>query len=189
MNLDEILAKLKLDNQKLILVALVVLIIAYVDYAFIIGMQQKNIGVLKPKIEKLRKELDTFKKDSANIENLKKQQVKSDSKVKQVIIEEQLPGLLEQVSNIANKNNMRLMQIKQSKDVKSKEDKAVVAAKLSPLFISLDLVGTYHNIGAFINDLENADKLLILQEIRIHRDTNDPLKQNAALLIKTYVKK
>jgi len=189
LNIDGIIEKLKLDNQKLILLILVVLIIAYLDYAFIIGMQQKNINLLKPKIEKLDKDIETFKRDSANVNNLKKQQVKSDLKVKQVIMEEHLPGLLEQISNIANKNNMRLMQIKQSKDAKSKEDKAVLAAKLSPLFISLDLVGTYHNIGAFVNDLENADKLLILQEIKIRRDANDPLKQNAALLIKTYVKK
>lgn len=189
MNLDEFSDRLKLDNQKIILIVLVTLLVAYLDYAFIIGMQQKSINLIKPKIEKVKKDIETYNKDSASINTIKKQQIKTDSKVKQVIIEEQLPTLLEQISNIANKNFMKLMQIKQSKDVKSKEDKALQAAKLSPLFISLDLVGSYHNIGAFINDLENADKLLILQEIKIHRDATDPLKQNASLLIKTYVKK
>lgn len=189
MKLMESLNNLELDNKKIALIVLVSLVILYLDYTFVISLQLKNMGNLKPKIEKLERDLNTFNKDWSNINNLKTKQVKSDIKAKVIITEEELPALLEQISNFANKNNMRIMQIKPSKDIKSKEDKAVLAAKLTPLFITLDVTGTYHNVGAFVNDLENADQLLIIQELKIRREQTDNLKENASLLVKTYVKK
>jgi Tfp pilus assembly protein PilO len=182
--------KLQLDNQKLILIGIVFLGILYADYSFIMGMQRNSIKSMKPQIEKIKKDIATLHKNLAELDSLKTKQLNPEVKIKKLVLEEQLTALFEDISLAANTNSVKIMQIKPVKEYKSKDEKAFVAsARLSPLYITLDLYGSYHNIGSFINDLENADKFISILEVKITRDSADKFKENVSLLLKTYAKK
>jgi Tfp pilus assembly protein PilO len=181
---------LKLDNKKIILTALGILFIVYIDYSFVIKMQLANLRDLKPKVAKLKKDIAAFNKDYAVMNSLKDNQGKTGAADKQAISEDDLPDLLEYISNVGNNHTVKIMQIKSSREAKAKEDKLPhPAAKSSPVYISLDVFSSYHNLGAFINVLENSDKFIAVEDIKVSRDKNDYMRQEASLTLKTYVKK
>lgn len=180
---------MKLDNKKIFLIVLIAVSILYIDYSFIIRMQLNNIKSLKSRIIKLKQDINTLNKQLADIDNLKIKLGQSKAAKKQIISEGELPTLLEDIANIANKNNIRITQIKPSKEIKAKGEKVLPSTELTVIYIILDLSGSYHNFGNFINELENADKFIAVENIKIARDTKDYLRQNVNLLLRTYVKK
>ncbi|MFH1442386.1 MAG: type 4a pilus biogenesis protein PilO [Candidatus Omnitrophota bacterium] len=184
-DLQGFINKLNLDNKKIILILLIASAVFYADYSVIVKLQSNSINSLKPKISKLKKDLDNLEREITNVKNLKTNQAQP-VKSKEVISEEQLPLLIEDISNTANKNNVKILQIKPFKE---KEANNASSGNFSRYNITLDLVGDYHGIGKFINDLENADKLIIVEGFKITRNGKDYLKENIVLLLKTYVKK
>ena len=184
--------KLELDKKKIILIILIGFILLYMDFSFLIRLQFKNTRTLGTKISKLKKDIDILAKDLATLEDLKQRhpEVKKEalSKVKKIISEEQIPSLLKDISDIATKYNVKIMQIKPSKELK-KEDKVSVVPKFNHLLITLDLICGYHSLGSFINGLENAERFMAVQDLKITPDPNNYLSCNIALVLKTYVKK
>lgn len=188
MSIDRLLEKMNLDNKKVILILLFGAVIFYLDYSFLMTAQINSANSLRPKITKLSKDIEALNKDLANISSLRNSQAKPVAGVKQLISEEQLSALMEEISNLANKNKVRIMQIKPAKELKSKEE-TVLNLKLDPQYIQLDISAGYHNLGSFINDLENLDKFIAVQDLKIVRGVTDYLHENVSLLLKTYVKK
>ncbi len=161
------------------------------------------------KIAKLKKDIDVLNKDLANLSQFKKEQSNNTSaKNIKVVSEKELSFLSEDISNIANKNNVRIMQIspskvkdvketknaKDAKNVKEVKDakeakKETKAANFTTFNIGLDLSGSYHNLGKFINDLENSDKFLAVQAIKIEPVKESYLWHKISLVLITYVKK
>lgn len=184
------LNKLELDNKKILLIAIACVFVLYIDYSFIMGMQRNGIKSIKTQKEKINKDITELNKNLVDLEILKKKQGDAPVKQKKLITEEQLTALLEDISLAANTNNVKIMQIKAEKELKAKDVKpAVSAVKAKPLYIILDVSGSYHDIGRFINNLENAEKFMSVLEIKITRDSSDYMKENVNLLLKTYAKK
>ncbi len=177
--------KLNLGNKKVILAILISLCVFFIDYSVIIKSQSSIINSLNLKIAKLKVDLNNLNKEMADINSLKVNRAQP-VKNKEIISEEQLPLLVEDISNAANNNNVKILQIKPFKE---KETKDSHSGNFTQYNIDLDLIGDYHGIGKFINDLENADKLIIVEGFKITRNETDHLKENLKLLLKTYVKK
>lgn len=195
--------KINWDNKKITLLVLCILVILYIDYSFIINPQINNLKLLKPKIATLKKDIDVLSKDLANLSQFKKEQSNNTgAKNIKVISEKELSFLSEDISNIANKNNMRIMQInplkakdtKETKNAKETKDgkevkKETKAANFTTFNIGLDLSGSYHNLGKFVNELENGDKFLAVQAIKIAPEKDSYLRHKISLVLITYVKK
>lgn len=182
--MTNLLSKLELDKKKILLIALLSFIVFYLDVALIIKLQLRGIRNASPKITKLKKDIDNLNKDLTTLQDLKNKKTEIGKatllKSKKLILEEEIPSLLEYISDIANKNNIKIIKILPSREPKSDEKK---------LLITLDLSCDYHHLGSFINDLENAPDFMAVQEIKIKRDTADYLRQNVNLVLRTYVKK
>ena len=184
-----VINNLKLDNKKILLIALFGLVIVYLDCAFVVKAQLGNLQALTPKVAKLKKEIAAFNSDFTVINSLKAKPGQAGVSEKQVILEKELPDLLEYISEAGNKNNVSIMQIKPARETKSKEEKLFAGVKFSPVYISLNVFSNYHNLGAFVNALENADKFIAVQDLKITPDKKDYMRQEANLTLKTYVKK
>lgn len=189
-----LLERLKLDNKKIIFIALASLIIVYIDFSLLIRAQLKGIKESSPKITKLKNDIENVSRDLARIEDLKTRQAKIKegpaAKLKRIISEEQVPSLLEEISKIGNKNNIKIMQIKPSREPKGKEIGAVKdVLKFTPLLITLDLVCSYHNLGSFLNQIEKAEELMGVDGISIESDPTNYLTQRVNLVLRAYVKK
>ncbi len=183
----------KLAHKKIFLIAFVGLLILYVDFTFIMKLQLQGIRTLTPKIIKLKKDSDNLAKDLSWMQDLEREASKDKTQIgalkpKEIISEDKLLLLLQEVSDLANKNRVKLMQINTSKDKKIQEE-AIAGEKLSPIIIILDLTCGYHSLGSFINALENAGQYIDVQDMKIIRDPRDYLLQNVKLVLRTYVKK
>jgi len=193
--IQKILAKLKLNDKKTILIIVSsLIIIIYLDLTFLINKQLGSIKNLGPKIGKLKKDLDTLEKDLFRIQDIQNKQAQTKqkiiSKVKKIITNEEKTACLQDISDLANKNKVKIIQIKFSSESESqKEVKVSSMENLTPLLITLDLSCDYHQMGAFINDLENAQIFIAVQNMKITSQTEDFLKQEVILALKTYVKK
>lgn len=183
-----------LDKKKILLIIMLIGLIIYIDFTFLIKLQLQGIKAPASKIIKLKKDLDNLNKDLSAMQNLKQRQPTGEKQAipvepKEIISEEQVLSLLQDINNIANKYNIKIMQVKPSRELKAKESKAFGTLKLTPFIITLDLACDYHRLGSFINGLENDRVFMAVEELKITGSPDNPLQQKVSLALKTYVKK
>lgn len=188
------LEKLELDNKKLILIILIFVIFLYADFNFLLKIQLAALKTSEPKIASLKKDFDNLRKDLVKMQELKKKQIEPGQKtllrLKKIISSEQLTSLLQDLSNIANKNDIKIEQIKPSKEGQAlKQGKIALIDKFQPVLITLDLTCDYHHLGKFINDIEDGENYVAIQGMKIKSQPNEYFKQKVNLVLKTYVKK
>ncbi len=188
-----LLNKIKLDNRKILLLIIASVVLIYLDFTFIAKLQLNSLKNSKPKITKLRRDLDILNKDLRRMQDLKNKQAEMSktilAKAKKLISEEQVSALLRDISDIANKNSVKIEQIKPSKESQVKSDKNAPLAKFTLLSINLELSCDYHHLGKFINDLENADTYMAVQRLNITPKQSNYINQKATLELRVYVKK
>ena len=191
-NLLNKLNELKVDNKKIFIIAFVGVLILYIDFAFIMKLQLQGIRTLTPKIIKLKKDSDNLAKDLSWMQDLERKADKDKAQIgalkpKEIISEDKILLLLQEVSDLANVNKVKIMQINTSKDAKVQEE-VIAGERLLHVIITLYLICGYHSLGSFINALENAGQYIDVQDIKIIRDPHDYLLQNVNLVLKTYAK-
>lgn len=192
-NLLKNLHELKLDNKKLILMALVCFMAVYIDFTLLMKLQLQPIRSVSPKIARMKKGIDNLTKDLSRLQNLERIQSIEKAKTglkrrKEIISEDKILLLLQDISDIANKNGLKITQINTAKDPKAHEE-AVAGVRLLPVIIKLDLSCRYHALVGFLSSLENAGKFIEVQEMKIARDPRNYLVENVNLILKTYARK
>jgi Tfp pilus assembly protein PilO len=181
----------KLDNKKIFLLILSCLVIFYIDFTFLLKLQINGLKNLAPKVATLRKDIKQLSKDLVMLQDLKNKEAANEqktgaAKLKKLISEDEIPFLLQTISEVAHKNNVKIVQMNTSQQAKAEQ---VSTEKLSPITIKLDLSSNYHSTGSFINDLENIEQFVEVQDMKIARNAGNYFLQNTTLNLKTYVKK
>lgn len=187
---DKIEVKIGTDKKKIYLILFACLVFVYLDSSLIMKLQVKGIKSAGPRIIKLKQDLNNLVKDLARMQELKSKQGQKNKQVslqlKKIIPEDQIAQLLQDISGIANKNEVKILQIKPS------PQSAVLAGalgKYSPLLVALDLSCEYHKLGHFIDDLQDGQIFVEVESINIESRPGDYFKQNVNLVLRTYVKK
>lgn len=180
---------LELDKKKIILIALICGVFLYLDFSLFLSKQLKKAGRLKAEIVSLRNELDKLNKDLAAFQQIKNRQVEADDKPglknKKLIRESEIVNLLQEVSTLANKNNVQIEQMKSARE----SQPVTLQNKFVPVSVTLDLVADYHRFGKFINDLEDDQIFIVVQSFKISPYGSESLKQKVSLVLRTYVTK
>ncbi len=182
-----------MSNKKIILIVLVFLVVCYFDYTFILQSQFKSAKELGLEIINTEKNINKLNKELSNLEEQKRKMAGSEkeglAKVKKIISAEEIPLLLNEISDIANNNQIKIMQIKPAKEVKDVKSSLPLKAQDFGLeLITLELVCDYHNFGKFLNILENNQVFLTLEELKISPIAGNYFSQNVRMVLKTYVK-
>ena len=202
MNVLDKINELSADKKKFSLIILAGIILIYCDVAFLATRQFKAVEAMTPKIKNAREEL----RELAELKQLKVKQpnIIKDmlKKAKRLITEEQIPELLQGISNMARNNEVSIQQINTTKDIKEvkvpkakvpPKGKETVAApesgKFKSMLITMEIQAGYHNLGRFINELERAPEFIAVEEIRISSIPSTYTQQRVDLTLKTYVKK
>lgn len=150
----------------------------------IVTPQMKDIKSADAKIVKLNQDIKSLSDAAGTLKNAQaKQQEGIAGTSKTIISENQIALLLQKISDMANKDKVKIMQIKPGKESKAKD------STLSTLSINLDLVCGYHSLGLFINDIENAPELMAIEGLHIESDKINYMQQRVNLVVKTYAKK
>ncbi|MCM8795181.1 MAG: type 4a pilus biogenesis protein PilO [Candidatus Omnitrophica bacterium] len=173
-----LLDRLELDKKKIVLVILGIVLLFYLDFNFLLKLQFRKIKGATIKITKLKKDINTLNKDLEAMKARQQNLQKTALKAKRIISEEKIPALLENIADMANKNNVIIISMAHSRDPRTKEVK-----------LKLDLSSNYHRLGRFINAIENAEVFMAVEGLEIVREQSNYLLQNVKLLLKTYVKK
>ncbi len=184
----DLFGKLELDNKKLMLIVIVWIVIIYIDFTYLMKMQLNSFSVSGKKVVYLKRDIADLNKELAQLKdsqgNLKDAATK---KARRIIKEEQMPDLLQKITEIANNNKVVVTKIDPSREQKTKEATVVQIPGLSPIFIALDLVSDYHSLGSFIAGLENMEEFVAVQDFYISRQDKDYFKEKTALVLRTYV--
>ena len=205
--LKKALAKFE-SNQKMAIaiIAISAIMLLYLDFAFIMSKQLNGLKSIGPKVATLRKDLKTIGEDLLKMREERNKQPEAEegafSKKKKIITEEQKSTLLEDVSGLANKNGVKIAQIKFSSGEggpkggrgarganAEKQEEPSSSGENLPLLITIEFVSDYHQLGKFINDLENAQFFFAIENLDIKSQPNDYLKHAVNLVFKTYVRK
>ena len=184
LNLEQLVS----DKKKLLLVGVISLIVIFIDISFVMKLQLAGLSAQGPKITKLKADMGKLNADLAKMQSIKNMDGKKQTGVvllKKLISEGQITTLLQNISETAKKNGVRISQIRQAPEVVS----AKQATSPIPYLISLDLTSDYHTIGRFLNQLENAEIFIAVQDIRITPSAENSVSQACAVTLKTYVKK
>lgn len=184
------LANIQLDKQKKTLIVIICALIVYVESSFILKAQLTAVRGLSSKITGLKSELSNINRDLEKMNLAQSQQGKSSVslalKSSKLMAEGQISGLLQDISNQANKFDIKISQIRPTREAGASKA-ALIPDKFVPLLIYLDIVADYHNLGRFINALENSSVFLGVQELKISMQLPDYLKQKVNMVLKTYV--
>jgi Tfp pilus assembly protein PilO len=189
--------KIELDNKKILLIALACVVIIYLELAFLLQGQFAGIKNVAGKIKKVGADIASLDKDLGDIQALKKKQDATKQKAlqeaKRIILDDQVASLLDEISDLAQKNEVRIAQIRplrqQLQQAAPGKGAVPAAPKFSVLLISMELSADYHHLGKFINDLENGATFIVVDSLKISANPADYLKQQAQLAVRTYVKK
>jgi len=183
------LSQIQLDKQKKILIVIFAVFIAYVDTSYILKAQMAGLKSLTPKVARLEKDLKNLNRDLENMRIAKGKPALEAAKANRssrIITENQISGLLQDISSSANQFDVKIIQIRPLRET----GKSVIPGdKFASILINLDLICDYHNLGKFINSLENSPVFMGVAELKISTRIPDYLKQKATLVIRTYVSK
>lgn len=183
---------LKLDNRKMLLIALICLVIFYMDFNYLIRMQFAGIRALSPKVARLKNDIKGLEKDLSRFRDMERRGSPgvdaADASLKQIVHEDRLLILLQEVSDLANKNGVRIMQISTSADAKAREE-TIAGERLMPVNINLNLLCDYHSFVKFADGLGSLRYFIDTEDIKIARNERDYLMQNVNLTLKTYARK
>lgn len=155
-------------NQNYILGG-ILLFIFLIDYFLIMNPQLKTLRTLNPKIRLLAEDLKTAKDDITRMEQYQSSVATFRAQVEllnsSLISKEGIPLVLENISRTANKFGVKIDQLKPLKEeqglvLENKE------GKFSALPILVNAQGSYHNMGRFINQIEENNAFLSIVDLK-----------------------
>ncbi|PIU41574.1 MAG: hypothetical protein COS99_04485 [Candidatus Omnitrophica bacterium CG07_land_8_20_14_0_80_42_15] len=202
------------NTQWVILILLGVLIMFFLYLNLIFKPTIAGLQNINPKLTELKKNIETVealvKKQEETKREFEKLQYKMRYYENMLSGEEQIPSLLEELSGMARESNVKIIGIKPtklntSKDTVKKEvvsriraDAARDANKEAPkvkkakasyheIPISVEAKCGYHQLGVFISKLENANRLLVVNDIEIKTDPMTPREHNVSLIVSAFL--
>lgn len=196
-------AFVSIERKKLLLISAGVVAVIVLDAIFLLGWQFKIVTKVSSSVSKIKSDIKTFNKDLEAQEKLKSLTAQEITKIEKnprgIIREEQFPSLLKEISEIANKNKVRITQIKplvekaskvsQATGKKSKGKKPAPEVASASVALELDVLAEFHRFGAFLNDLENARSIMAIESLKMMPDSSNAQRQKIKLVLRAYVKK
>ena len=166
------------------------LLIAVIYIVFLISPAFGNLAKvsrtardLKNNITLVNSRLERLDEMKAKLENLKKEQV---GYATQLPAEKEVPRFLEGLAGIARESNVKILSVTPHElTAKSTENKSGQYYGAMPIAITAK--SGYHQMGRFINNLEEGGRFITVEDIKIQYDNNFPRKHNVQMVLKTYV--
>jgi Tfp pilus assembly protein PilO len=177
--------KLDPEKQRLVLIALVCVFIVYLEIGVLFRVQQGFIKSIEPKSVQLKKDIDELNKDLAQMQAMKQKDPRAALKIKTLVSEDSLPLLWQGISEMADSHDVKILELR---PLRGKEA-SIASVKCTDYTVTLRVSGGYHALGAFINALENAERFIAVQELKIDPDSADYFHQEAELVLKVYARK
>ena len=188
-DINTILSDLKKSPKQMMIVVSVATVALVLAYGFFfLKPQITGIFAMMGRLVKVSADLRTAKSDISKIGSMKSDvdayNKKVDQYEKTLPAEDGIPGLLESLSEMANKANVSIAGIVPlDKKIDSKAEVRVY--KEIPILITAK--SGYHELGNFLSALEKSDRFMKVADIQIKADKASPKRHNIELMVVTYV--
>ncbi len=180
----------KTQKQKIILGAIVGLSLFIFYYSLILKPAFARLVTSYKEVVRLKKEITTKKALINNLPNLSKEFSNLKEKArfveKSLPNEKEIPGLLEELSRIAEESNVKILKIR-PKEVLMSTIQNPQARPYIEQSISIEAKSGFHELGLFIEKLENLNRFVKIRELTIVGDRQDIKHHNIKLEVSTYV--
>lgn len=178
-------------TQTIILMVLLGVII-FVMYIYFIFMPQvaRDIDLIGKTI-RMKGDLKEARSLISEKETLKKKAAEFNEKIeiyeKKLPVEQEIPNLLENLSKMAINANITIIGITPAvlPDLKAQKGKKGQIYQETPILITAK--SGYHELGRFLNNLENGDRFMKVADISIKANAAAPNKHDVELMVYTYV--
>lgn len=183
-------------QKKNILIALGIAFFLYIDFAYVLRPQVKNLKNISTKLKAAKKDLADYKGYGVDTQGL--QNNWEAIKKKNVLMEDMvfgdadIPLLLGDISRKADSCGVKILQINpqsissQGKDT-IEPSTEIAGFKLQPVGVKIELISGYHQAGKFLSRLEE-NPLIAVSDLKIARDSLDIAKQRTSLILRIYVR-
>ena len=181
------------DNRAYQIIAAV--IAGYVFFAlafYFIGIKPKIVKVQELKAQISEKQIFLSKAGPIQLQQekiseaaLRIQELKRDIIYyeRKLPTEKDIPDLLQNLSATATETGVKLLEIEKKQEIREERGQTFY------ITVPFNLVfkGGYHNIGSFVNKLENAERFMKIQHLTIKGDAKDPFEHRAEAVVLTYI--
>lgn len=179
-----------LDGKTIFLIALASFTVIYIDARFIIQPQLAGIRNSQIAAAKFTKEIETFNQESRQAKVAERSYAQSrtasrEEKGKKFITDDQILSLFAAVSDRAQENNVRIVQIRPVRDIGGVDKNQ----KITAFGIDLEMVCDYHSLGRFIASLEHSEVFMVVHSLTIAPEAGGAARQKTQLVVRTYVTK
>jgi Tfp pilus assembly protein PilO len=184
--------KLNLKNKDMILISALAVIFLTVDYNLVLNNQFKLLANLNTKIKDYKSKSLLAKDFSRKVESFNSRRLslksKSEQLAKEIVPEEDVSLLIENISTIANKEFVKISQIRPQIEGKSQK-LSTQEFNFSLLNINIEASAGYHQLGKFLNKLEKSNSFISVRELGITQEPSSNLRHSVRLVLATFIKK
>lgn len=167
--------------QRLLLVLFTIILLGGAFYFLKYKDQAQSIKRLQTSINEQQKKLETLKLAAVEVEKLQKELAASEEQLAQVLAllpdQKEIPGLLDNISQLGAEVGLENI-LFQPQPEQPREFHAAIP-------IRLDLVGTYHELGAFLDRVSKLDRILKVENLNLTRQKDGSTLQ-VGLTMVTY---
>lgn len=160
------------------------------DYFVILQFQLRSLGSLNPKITTLSQELTSVQNNIQRLPQFKQERERLQAELektnRKIRTKEEVPVLLENISLIANRNGVRIEQIRPDQAV----DKPILTNEDGKYFsipVVVEAASGYHHFGRFLNQLETEGDLVTIPDFMIASSDKDTQRHRIKLTINAVV--
>jgi len=176
-------------TQVMILAGLLCVLALIIYVSYILAPQVERVFGAVGKVSKVGSDLKIAQDNIANIgkfkNNLAAYEEKVDRYEKMLPAQQEIPALLESLSDIAKNSNVKIVGIM---PIVGKGDKAKTRSQIyKEIPILINAKSGYHELGKFLSNMENADRFMKVSDIQIKSNVSSPKKHDVEILVLTYI--
>jgi Tfp pilus assembly protein PilO len=157
-----------------VIIGIVLLVGIFVEIFAVYGMQMTHLRKQDKKVRELRQQIEAYDRDAVRIPEMTKtkDRLQGESLALESIYlgEDALPTILSALGEPAKKVGVK---IESSRLVQTEDAGTSFGFKFYYLPVSLSIQATYHQLGRFLNMLENADIPLRVKSLKVLGDGKD----------------
>lgn len=187
--ISKIISDLKANPRQMMILAAgssFIILVLYINFLLVPQVSGVVGGIMR--MNKAQAELRTAQTEGARIPQLRESiesfQEKVDKYENMLPAQQEIPSLLENLSNMARDSGIKIVGITPVATAEDRPGKDQIY-KEQPILISAK--SGYHELGRFIDNLENSSRFMKVGNIQIKASSASPKKHDVELLVLTYI--
>jgi type IV pilus assembly protein PilO len=143
----------------------------------------REVGTLNRKINIVNKKINNLDEMKGRLSSLRQEEIIVSS---QLPAEKEVPTLLREFANIAKTSGVQILSI-----TPYAFTNVAASGKVKQYYRAMPILITakcgYHELGEFVSDIEEMERLVTIEDIEINNDSSDPRRHKVKIISKTYV--